>query len=177
MFIDLLRQRRSIRKFLDKPIEREKVNELIEAALRSPSSRGLNPWQFIIVDNKTLLETLSASKQHGSSFLKGAPLAIIVCADDSVETWVEDCSIASILIQLSAESMGLKSCWIQIRDRQHDRLTSSREFIAEHVNLPANINVEAIIAIGYSDEVKQPHTLEKLQFEKIWLNAYGQPMH
>lgn len=176
MFIDLLRQRRSIRKFLDKPVEREKVNQLVEAALRSPSSRGLNPWQFIIVDDKALLKTLSASKEHGSSFLKRAPFAIIVCADDSIETWIEDCSIASILIQLSAESLGLKSCWIQIRDRQHDRLTTAREFVAGHVNLPANLNIEAIIAIGYPDEEKQPHKLEKLQFDKIWINTYGQPM-
>ncbi len=176
MLIDLLRKRRSIRKYLDKPVEQEKVNELIEAALRSPSSRGLNPWEFIVIDNKNMLETLSASKEHGSSFLKGAPLAIIVCADDSAETWVEDCSIAAIMIQLTAESIGLKSCWIQIRDRQHDRLVSARDFIAEKTNMPANLNIEAIIAVGYPNEEKKPHSHEKLKYDKVWINSYGQPL-
>lgn len=175
MFLDLLRQRRSIRKYQDKPVEPEKVEALVEAALRSPSSRGLNPWQFIVIDQKPLLEKLAQSKQHGSSFLKGAPLAIIVCADDSTETWVEDCSIASILVQMTAESIGLKSCWIQIRDRQHDRLVSARDFIAETVNLPHNLNVEAIVAVGYPGEEKAPHKAEKLQYDKVWINTYGQP--
>ena len=111
-----------------------------------------------------------------SSFLKNTPLAIIVCADDSVDTWVEDTTIAAIMIQLTAESLGLKSCWVQIRERYHDKITSAREYIAPIIDLPGNINIESIIAVGYPKEEKAPHKQEKLRFDKIYVNAYGQPL-
>ena len=61
MFIELIKKRRSIRKFKDKPVEPKKINYLIESALRSPSSRSLNPWEFIVVTNDELLKKLSMS--------------------------------------------------------------------------------------------------------------------
>ncbi len=70
MFLSLVQKRRSIRKYLDKPVEKEKIELLIEAALRSPSSRGFNPWEFIVVTDRDLLEKLSKAKTHGASFLK-----------------------------------------------------------------------------------------------------------
>ncbi len=175
MFIELIRNRRSFRKFLETPVEKEKLDTILEAALRSPSSRGYNPWQFIVIDDKSLLETLSLSKPHGSSFLKNAPLGIIVCADDSVDTWVEDCSIASTFIKLTAESLGLKSCWIQIRDRAHSDSVSARDFIAEKVKLPDGLNILSIIALGYPEEQKDPHKRENLLFKKISHSTHGHP--
>ena len=73
MFIDLLRKRRSIRTFQDKPVEQVKIDLLIEAMLRSPSSRGLNPWGFVVVQNRETIEAMSRAKQHGSAFMKGPP--------------------------------------------------------------------------------------------------------
>ncbi len=81
MFMSLIQKRRSIRKFLEKPVEEEKIDFLIEAALRAPSSRGFNPWEFVIVTERDLLAKLSGAKIHGSGFLKNAPLGIVVCAD------------------------------------------------------------------------------------------------
>ena len=81
MFIDLLRSRRSIRKFEDRPVELEKVDLLVEAVLRSPSSRGSNPWEFVVVNDPAIINRLSTAKPHGASFLANAPLAIVVCAD------------------------------------------------------------------------------------------------
>ncbi len=99
MFMSLIQKRRSIRKFLVKPVEKEKIEEIIEAALRSPSSRGLNPWEFVIVTEPDLLVKLSNAKIHGSQFLKNAPLGIVVCANPKkCDVWVEDCSIASTFI-------------------------------------------------------------------------------
>src|ERR1043166_6616426 len=119
--IELLRKRRSIRKFSAEKIAPEAVETLIEAALRAPSSRGINPWEFILADNPEMLGKLSKAKQHGSEFLKNAPLAIVVCADSSKsDVWIEDCSIAAVIIQLTAVSLGLGSCWAQIRERRHD---------------------------------------------------------
>ena len=81
MFLSLVQQRRSIRRYQEKPVEADKIDRLIEIALRSPSSRGFNPWEFIVVTDPNLLDKLSKAKPHGASFLKKAPLGIVVCAD------------------------------------------------------------------------------------------------
>jgi nitroreductase len=178
MFISLIQKRRSIRKFLDKPIEAEKIDVLLEAALRAPSSRGLNPWEFIVVADRNLLEKLALAKKHGSTFLKNAPLGIVVYADpQKCDVWIEDASIASIFIHLAAESLGLGSCWIQIRERMHDGQKSSQEYITDILNIPAKMRVESIIAIGYPDETLPPHEKEELLYEKVHRDIYGRPYY
>jgi len=98
MFMDLIANRRSIRRFSGDKVEAQKVELLKEAALRAPSSRGVNPWEFIFITDRNLLAKLSAAKPHGSTFLKDAPLGIVVCADpEKSDVWVEDASIATIL--------------------------------------------------------------------------------
>jgi len=174
MFISLIQKRRSIRKFLKKRVEDEKIDLLIEAALRAPSSRGFNPWNFIVVTEQNVLEKLSLSKQHGSSFLKDAQLAVVVCADpEKSDVWIEDASIASTFILLAAESLGLGTCWIQIRERMHNENKSSQEYVREILNIPKKMEVESIIAMGYPDEKKPPHSKEELQYEKIHIGFYG----
>lgn len=178
MFMSLIQKRRSIRKFLDKPIEAEQIDLLLEAALRAPSSRGLSPWEFIVVTDRDLLGKLSLAKQHGATFLKDAPLGIVVCADpQTCDVWVEDASIASIFIHLAAESLGLGSCWIQIRERMHDAKKSSQEYISDILNIPAQMRVESIIAIGYPDEALPPHEQEELLYEKVHRDNYGRPYY
>ena len=155
-------------------MEAEKIDLLIEAALRAPSSRGLNPCEFIVVTEQGLLEKLSEAKEHGSAFLKNAPLGIVVCADpDRSDVWIEDSSIASIFIHLAAESLGLAGCWIQLRKRMHNSGKTSEEYVSEVLNIPRNLKVESIIAVGYPDEKKPPHMKEELQYEKVHLNLYG----
>lgn len=174
MFLDLISTRRSIRKFKKRSIEKEKLDILIETALRSPSSRGFNPWRFIVIEDRTILEKLSKAKPHGADFLKEAPLGIVVCGDSSKsDVWVEDASIASVLIHLAAHDLGLGSCWIQIRKREHNASKSADIFVKELLHIPDNIMVESIIAIGYPDEVKKAHTKEFLQFHKVSFNTYG----
>jgi nitroreductase len=171
--IELLRRRRSIRKFTPEKVAPEDRETLVEAALRAPSSRGNNPWEFILVDDPELLGKLSRSKQHGSEFLKGAPLGIVVCADSTrSDVWVEDCSIAAIIIQLTAVSLGLGSCWAQIRNRQHDVGKSAETYIRELLGLPEQITVEAILGIGHPAEKKSPLSADKLQCAKIRRNGW-----
>jgi nitroreductase len=168
MFMKLLEGRRSIRKFTDQPVEEEKLEVLIEAALRSPSGRGINPWEFFIVEDRQILAKLSEAKQSGAGFLKGAPLGIVVCANpDKSDTFVEDASIASIMIQLAAESIGLGSCWIQMRNRYHQDGRPAQEHIAQLLKMPADCIVQSVIAIGYPAESKAPHPKDSLNFEKI----------
>jgi len=178
MFLGLVQKRRSIRRFAERRVESEKINVLVEAALRSPSSRGFNPWQFILVTNQSLLEKLSSAKQHGSSFLRNAPLGIVICGDpDKSDVWVEDCSIASILIHLAAASLELGSCWIQIRKRMYDRTKTAEAYVKGILDIPANLRVESIVAVGYPDEMKPPHKKEELQYDKVYDNYHGKPFH
>ncbi|MBK5276244.1 MAG: nitroreductase family protein [Desulfuromonadales bacterium] len=168
--LELLRKRRSIRKFTPEKIAPEAITSLIEAALRAPSSRGINPWEFIVVDNPELLTKLSKAKQHGSEFLKNAPLAIVVCADSTQsDVWIEDCSIAAIIIQLTALSLGLGSCWTQIRNRQHDIKNTAEIYVRELLGLPEQTRVECILGIGHPAEVKAPVATDKLQYDKVRL--------
>ena len=173
-FTALIQHRRSIRKFTDRVIDPEKIDLLVEAALRAPSSRGFNPWRFVVVTDKDLLKKLSQSKPHGASFLKNARLGFVVCADTTrTDVWIEDASIASIYLHLAATSIGLGSCWIQIRKRMHNDSLSAENYIRSLLEIPAEIAVEAIIAIGYPAEAKKPHPPEYLQHEKVFLNQHG----
>jgi nitroreductase len=174
MFFSLIEKRRSIRKFKEQQVEKEKIETLVEVALRSPSSMSRNPWEFIVVDNQDCLAKLSQSKPHGSTFLKGAPLGIVVCGDPvKCDVWVEDCSIASIFIHLAAESLGLGSCWIQIRERMHNDEQTAGGYVSQLLNIPEHLEVESIVAVGYPDEQKPGHKKEALLFDRVHRNAYG----
>ena len=173
--IELLRKRRSTRKYTGKAIDKESLDILIEALLRSPSSLNNRPWEFIIVDKPELLSKLSKAKEYGSNFLEKAALGIVVCGDSSKsDVWVEDCSIASILVQLTAESLGLGNCWIQIRKRNYSDNITSEKYIQEILGIPENINVESIIGIGWPDETRKPVNRNKLDYSKIMYNYYNE---
>jgi len=171
--IELLRNRRSIRKYTDKSINPEKIELFKEAVLRSPSSRNFDPWEFIFVDDRELLKQLALCKPHGAKFLEHAALGIVICADEQKsDVWIEDCSIASILVQMVAQSIGLGSCWIQIRKRAYDETTTSEDYIKDLLNMPGRIKVESIVAIGYPAEEREPLPKEDLKYEKVRLNSY-----
>jgi nitroreductase len=175
MLLDLLRSRRSIRSFDSKKVESDKLQLLLEAVLRSPSSRGLNPWQFIVVSAEQTIADLARAKTHGSAFLKNAPLAIVVCADPAKsDVWVEDASIAALILHLCATDLGLGSCWIQIRKRQHDDTTSSEAYVREVLSIESGLRVEAIVAIGYPAEQKTGHDGSTLLWEHISHERFGQ---
>ena len=175
MFDQLIRSRRSIRKYLPVPVEQEKVETLIEAALRSPSSMSRNPWEFIVLTETDLLDKLSRAKEHGSSFLKNAPLAIVICADpQKCDVWIEDASIASLIVHLAAHDLGLGSCWIQIRDRNHSSNVTAQDYVRQILKIPEGIEVESIVAIGYPDESKEPHKKDSLRYDRVHTNTYGQ---
>ena len=172
--IELLRKRRSVRKFTADKIAPEAIETLREAALRAPSSRGINPWEFIFVDDPEILLKLAKAKQHGAEFLKNAPLGIVVCADSTKsDVWIEDCSIAAIIIQLTAVSLGLGSCWAQIRNRQHDDGKPAETYVQELLGLPDHVRVETILGIGYPAEKKSPVSTDKLHYGQIRNNRWA----
>ncbi len=174
MFLDILKKRRSIRSYTEKAVEQAVIDQLIEAALRSPSGRNLNPWEIIVVTERERLEVLSRAKPHGAGFVKDAPLAFVICADPGVsDVWIEDCSIVSASLHFMASSLGLGSCWVQIRERMHSEGQSAGAFIAGHFDLPDHMQVLSLVSIGYPAEEKPPHSRDSLPFKKVSFNQYG----
>jgi nitroreductase len=175
--IELLRKRRSIRKYTSQPIGRQSRELLVEALLRSPTSRNGKSWEFILVDDPSLLAKLSTAKPQGSAFLKDAALGIVIAGDSTKsDVWVEDAAIAATLAQAAAEWLGLGSCWIQIRNRPHDAETTAEAFIQRLLGLPENIKVASIISIGYPDETKPAIPSAALEYQKVKLNHYSRTL-
>ncbi len=173
--INILRNRRSVRKFEDRPIEDEKIEILKEALVRSPSSRSINPWEFIIVDDRETIQALSRCKPHGAGFLASTPLAVVILGDTRAsDTCIEDCSIAAITLQYAAESLDLRSCWCQVRLRSCDEDKSAGEYLRDELNIPEGYLVECIIGIGYPGEGKEPHSKESLDWGKVHRKKFGE---
>ncbi|MDP4292749.1 MAG: nitroreductase family protein, partial [Bacteroidota bacterium] len=119
------------------------------------------------VTDKDALKQLSVSKP-GAAMLSHAQLAIVVCGNpQESDVWVEDCSIAAIIIQLAAHDMGLGSCWLQLRGRMHDDKLSSSEYVKKTLDLPAYLEVECILSIGYPAETKNKRDKSTLSYQKI----------
>lgn len=103
-FSELIKVRRSMRKFTEEELTQEQVVTLMKAALMAPTSKRSNAWQFIVVDDKEKLKQLSYCKEQASQFIADAALAVVVTADPlASDVWVEDAAIASIYLQLQAE--------------------------------------------------------------------------
>ncbi|NLZ73104.1 MAG: NAD(P)H nitroreductase [Bacteroidales bacterium] len=174
-FSDLIQKRRSMRKFTEEPLAQDDVVTLMKAALMSPSSKRSNPWQFILVDDKATLMKLAACKESGSNLIGGAALAVVVVADPLIsDVWIEDASIATLMLQLQVEDLGLGSCWVQIRERFTSSGLDSEEYVRNLLDIPMPLRVLSIVAIGHKAMERKPFKEEHLQWEKIHLNKYGQ---
>ena len=125
--------RRSIRKYKNIPIEKEKLDIIISNTLYSPTAQNRKPWEFVVVQDKEKIEEISKTRAHKSAFLKGAACVIIILGDSNVsDVWVEDTSIAAYAIQLAAHEQGLGTCWVQMRLREHSEDLSAPEYIKEN---------------------------------------------
>ena len=163
-----------MRKFTDEELSQEQVVTLLKAALMAPTSKRSNSWQFVVVDEKETLKKLSHCKASGAAFLAEAALAIVVLADPLAgDVWIEDASVASIMIQLQAEDLGLGSCWVQIRERYAADGTLAGEIVHELLDIPLQLQVLSIIAIGNKGMERKPFNEEHLLWEKVHLNKYG----
>ena len=175
-FASLIKQRRSTRKFTEEPLTLEQVEAILKAGLMAPSSKRSNPWQFIVVEDKEMLQKLAHCKNGGSAFLEGCSLAVVVCADVMAsDVWVEDASVASIYMQLQAEDLGLGSCWCQIRNRVTEDERDSNDYVRFLLQIPYQLDVLSIIGFGHKDQVRKPFDESHLQWEKIHLGKYQEP--
>lgn len=166
--LEILRKRRSIRRFKKEPIAQAQIEALREAVLRSPSSRGIQPWKFWFVQDADLIGKLARCKEHGSAFLKDAPLAVVVCGDETMsDVWIEDCSIAAVIVHLAAVSLGLGGCWIQVRNRMHSADTTSEDYVRKILGIAHPLRVLAIVAVGVAARVSAGHSFESLDQDKV----------
>lgn len=170
--LEVLKNRRSIRKFKEEKVDKSIIEQLLQSALLAPSSKDKKPVEFIVVDDKETIEKLKTCKSKGAVALDTAPCAIVVIADSEVsDIWIEDASIAATLIQLAATNLGLGSVWIQMRNRQSN-IKNSEEEVRDVLNIPEKYGVLSVIAIGYKDEIKEPYDLKSLDLSKIHNNRY-----
>ena len=141
---------RSIRKFEPKPVEKEKVQEMLKSAMYAPSARNTQSWQFIVITDKELLDALMRVHPY-AAMLAEAPLAILVCGDKTAEAMEgylnTNCSAATQNILLAAYALGPGSVWLGVYPRQ-ERIKG----ITGVLKLPEHILPISLIALGYPAE-------------------------
>jgi nitroreductase len=158
-FQTLVRRRRSIRRFLDTPIEREKVLACLEAARLAPSAHNIQPWRFIVVDDPSVKAGLAAAAfsglYSGSKFAARAPVIIVLTAKpdlvaDRLGSRIQgvpyhfvDLGIAGEHIVLQAEELGLATCWM---GWFHARRV--RKFL----KVPRSHKIVALMPLGYAEK-------------------------
>ena len=160
--------RRSIRKYKNIPVEKEKLIEIVKTAIVAPTGHNARACEFIIFENEQKVKKLVGIKKAGAGFLETAPNGIaVICNIDKANTWIEDSSVAAYTIQLKAHDMGLSTCWLQLRDRLSVNDEPSDELFCKMMNLPENYRVLCFIAIGYRDEEKQSYSDKDIDLSKI----------
>ena len=150
--LDAILTRRSIRRYTPEPVPEETVTELLRAAMSAPSAKNLQPWHFVVVDDRQVLDAVRKFHPY-SKMLEQAPLAILVCGDSRAEDrqsyMVQDCSAAAQNLLLAAHAVGLGAVWLGIHPRR-GRVEGCRELFG----LPDHILPVALIALGHPAESK-----------------------
>lgn len=170
---ELLKQRKSTRKFTAEPLNGSEVELILQAALLSPSSKNRQPWEFVVVENRSMLKQLAECKSNSAKLIENAALAIVVTGDIlQSDLWIEDCSIAAILMQIQAEALGIGSCWVQIRERESENGMPAEMIVRDLLELPMQMQVLAIIAFGKSENPDQKRAEKELSWEKVHIEKW-----
>jgi len=176
-FQKLVLSRRSIRRYLDKPVEREKILACIEAARRAPSANNVQPWRFLIIDDPELKAKFAKEAFSGiyfiSKFAEKAPVIIIILARldiianrlgrqiQDIQFYLIDIGIAGEHIVLQAEELGLGTCWIAWFNAR-----KTRKFF----NIPRKYKIVSLMAMGYYERKPSAEKKRKKLEEIAWFN-------
>lgn len=172
---ELLLRRHSIRRYTDEPLSAEEVTLILQAALLAPTSKSSRSWQFVVVEDKSMLERLAECKAAGTAPLKSCPLAVVVCGSPELsDPWIEDASIAAQFMQLQAEDLGLGSCWVQVRGRFTAADIPSEEYVQELLGIPEVYPPLCIVTFGHKAEERRPVDPSKLLWEKVHIGKWMQ---
>ncbi len=159
--------RRSIRKYTKQPVPDEVVKELLEAAMYTPSAGNRQPWCFVVINDRKILNEIPKYHTY-AQMLKEAPAAILVCCDINLENkgfGVEDCSAATQNILLAAHAKGLGAVWLGVYPAE-PRVTATKKLL----NLPEHIIPISLISIGYPAEQKpQP---DRYRADRVHYNQW-----
>lgn len=157
--------RKSVRDFIGKKVETEKINILLKAGMAAPSGRDIRPWELIVIQNRSTLDAMAAELPYAKMLAK-APMAIVVCGDSIRSSyWYLDCSAVSENILLAAESLGLGAVWTAAYPYE-ERINSVRKY----TDLPPNIVPLCVIPIGYPNGTQSPKDKfdeKKIHYEKF----------
>lgn len=164
--LETIFNRKSVRKYTTQPVGKDKLEMLVRAGMAAPSSKDRRPWEFIIVTDRELLDTLGNGLPL-ARMLKETQQAIVVCGDTikSSNAWFLDCSAAAQNILLAAQSMGLGGVWTAAFPYP-DRM----KIIQETLKLPDNILPLTIIPIGYPEGQEKPK--DKFNAKQIHYNKF-----
>jgi len=169
--IDIILGRTSIREYQDKPVEEEKTEMLLRAAMAAPTAANKQPWAFIVVGDKETLIKLSENLPYAKMTAK-APLAIAVCGDlskalegDAQAYWVQDASAATQNLLLAAHALGLGAVWTGVYPVM-DRVSAVQKIL----NLPEHIIPLNVIPIGYPISEQSPK--DKWKPDNIHYNSW-----
>ncbi|MGL5271912.1 MAG: nitroreductase family protein [Phocaeicola sp.] len=163
--------RTSVRSYTTQKVEKEKVDLMLRAAMAAPTAVNKQPWAFIVVDDREVLDSLAANLPY-AKMIAEAPLAIVVCGNlDKALTevdrnyWIQDCSAATQNILLAAHSLGLGAVWTGVTPRQ-ERIKTVREVL----NIPSNLVPLNVIPIGYPKGETKPK--DKFDASNIYHNKF-----
>jgi len=149
-----IRSRRSIRRFTSEPVPDDAIKALLEAAMSAPSAGNQQPWEFVVIKDRAVLDKIPDVHPH-AQMCRQAPAAIVVCGNLERDThrgfWVQDCAAATQNILIAATDQGLGSVWCGVHPRE-DRVSGLRNLL----NLPDHVIPLALIPIGHPAEKKAP---------------------
>ena len=156
-FLEVIEKRKSVRKYADRPVEREVLDAIVKVAQTAPSSRNSKSSAFMIIEDKDVIEALSLMRDYGASPLKSAQAAIVVMGDTSkTDLWVDNCAISTTFIQLAVTAMDLVSCWIhvngRVRFKEEPETGTAEDYVSELLGIKDGMKPYCIVAIGYPEE-------------------------
>ncbi len=166
--IENILTRSSVRAYTDQPVEQEKIELMLRAAMAAPTAVNKQPWKFIVVTDKAILKELGAS---GAKMIAHAPLAIVPCGDMTEafeklpEYWVQDLSAATENMLLAAHALGLGAVWTGVYPTE-----SKVKKVQEILSLPDHIVPLNVTPIGYPSG--EPKIKEKWMPEKVHYNKW-----
>ncbi len=165
--------RRSVRQYTGAPIPAETLRYILYAGLAAPTSKNRRPWEFIVVQNRAMLEKLGTCRPGADRLLNGCNAAIVVTGDSSaVDVWVEDCAAAMTQMHLAADALGVGSCWLQVRLRKAEDGRDTQDVIRELLHIPAPLSVLSILTLGMPANHPGARMPDDLPVAKIHYDTY-----
>lgn len=153
-FFEVIAKRHSVRKFEDRPVEREVIDAVLNAAQTAPSSKNCRSTAFMVIEDRDTIAAISEMRDFGSAFVRNAPAVVVVMGDETkTDLWVDNCAISATFVQLAATAMDLGSCWVHVNGRPRSRedasLGDAESYLKKLLGIRDGMRILCVIALGY----------------------------